>query len=502
MDTATRSAGYHELIVRYQLDVPPHWHTSLVSTGSQHRRDRTEGRVTEIYPASYWPGDTIGAHLEFALKYDGLNLSVLSALFSVVDQAELTSYVASKPLGKYTRRVWFFYEFLTDHTLPLEDLNRGNYIDLLEPELYYTLSPASRVKRQRINQNMLGGRGFCPVVRRTQRLMDFESAQLDARCREIVTHYSPHMLQRAMSYLYTKETKSSFEIEREKPQPSRTARFVALLQLAEREDFCTKERLIDLQNRTVDPRFCDVDYRVNQNYVGESLPWGRERVHYVCPHPESVPQLMAGLIKAHRRMEAGAVHAAVHAAVVAYAFVFIHPFEDGNGRIHRFLIHNILARRGFSPAGLTLPVSAAMLNDQISYDQSLEVFSQPLLSLINYVLDEQGQMTVLNHAHHWYAYSDLTPQVEALTHFIERAVTQGLVEELSWIERYDRVKEAIQEIVDLPDRQIELLIKVCLQNNGRLSSRKRSAHFELLTEGEIAEIEAVVRAVYHPKDEL
>ncbi len=53
---------------------------------------------------------------------------------------------------------------------------------------------------------------------------------------------------------------------------------------------------------------------------------------------------MEGLIASHKRMELGGAPAVVHAAVVAYGFVFLHPFEDGNGRIHRFLIHNILAR--------------------------------------------------------------------------------------------------------------------------------------------------------------
>jgi len=45
-------------------------------------------------------------------------------------------------------------------------------------------------------------------------------------------------------------------------------------------------------------------------------------------------------------------------------FVLIHPFEDGNGRIHRFLIHHVLARRGFTPQGLLFPVSAVMLHDR------------------------------------------------------------------------------------------------------------------------------------------
>ena len=37
----------------------------------------------------------------------------------------------------------------------------------------------------------------------------------------------------------------------------------------------------------------------------------------------------------------------VAAAAVAFGFVYIHPFEDGNGRLHRWRIHHVLARAGF-----------------------------------------------------------------------------------------------------------------------------------------------------------
>ncbi|HIP51694.1 MAG TPA: hypothetical protein EYG94_06355 [Campylobacterales bacterium] len=32
--------------------------------------------------------------------------------------------------------------------------------------------------------------------------------------------------------------------------------------------------------------------------------------------------------------------------MIAFSFVYIHPLEDGNGRIHRYLIHHVLAERG------------------------------------------------------------------------------------------------------------------------------------------------------------
>ncbi len=491
-----RPAGYGELVKRYALEVVPNWHISFVATSGTHRTEAAGAVVTDIYPPSYWPGDSLGDHLEFALKYDGINLGILATLFPVADSSEIVSYIQLKPLGKYARRVWFLYEFLTGNLLPLPDLNRGNYVDLLAADQYYTLAPAPQVRRQRVNNNLSGNCHFCPVVRRTETLRRLEDRNLAERCREIVARYSPEMLRRAMSYLYTKETKSSFEIEHIKPTSSRTERFIALLQLAEQEDFCTKERLVDLQNRTVDPRFRDSDYRTSQNYVGESISWQHEKVHYACPKPETVSELMAGLIGTHKAMESGGVPAVVHAATVAYGFVFIHPFEDGNGRIHRFLIHNILARCGFSPAGVMLPVSAAMLKNPAEYDASLEAFSRPLMALVEYSLDNQGKMTVTNDVQRWYAYQDMTLQVEALFRFIDRTVSTELVEELNFIENYDRTKSAIQKIVDLPDQKIDLFIRFCLQNNGHLSARKRSSHFSMLTGEEIGRMEAAMQAGY------
>lgn len=69
-----RYAGYAELVKRYDLDVIPNWHTSLVTTSGIHRIDLRGGIIEEVYPPKYWPGDTLGDHLEFALKYDGTNL--------------------------------------------------------------------------------------------------------------------------------------------------------------------------------------------------------------------------------------------------------------------------------------------------------------------------------------------------------------------------------------------------------------------------------------------
>lgn len=494
--TGAKLAGYSWLIHKFRLNVLPNWHRSLVASGNTHRIDGADGVIEEVYPARYWPGNTVGDHLQFALKYDGTNPAILASVFESASKSEIQQYIELAPRGKYTRRIWFLYEMLTGEQLSLPDLKTGGYIDLLDPDAYYTVKEPQKVRRQRINENLLGDVRFCPMIRRTERLRAFEASNLPERCRSLMAQYKPELLRRAMNYLYTKETKSSFEIENIKPTSTRTERFVTMLHLAEKQDFCAKARLIELQNRIVDPRFRDTDYRDTQNYVGETVAWQNEKVHFAAPRPQDLDELMEGMIGAHNRMETGQVFSVIHAVAVSYGFVFLHPFEDGNGRIHRFLVHNILARRAFTPTGLIFPVSAAMLRNMADYDASLEAFSKPLMALVEYVLDEVGRMTVQNDTAIWYKYIDMTPQAESLAKFIEQTIDVELAGELAFLANYDETKKAIQSIVDMPDRKIDLFIRFCLQNNGSLSARKRTSHFDFLSDKEVARIEQAIRCAY------
>ncbi|MGD9126448.1 MAG: Fic family protein [Planctomycetia bacterium] len=495
-ENGMRSAGYAKIIQQLGLQVIPNWHESMIASKGTHRIEVVGDAVQEIYGPRYWPGDRLGDHLEFALKYDGVNLAILASIFHAVDVAEIEAYVKAKPTGKYARRIWYLYELITGKLLSLDDLKRGNVVDLLEPKLYVTSSEAKSIRRQRIHDNLLGNGRFCPMVRRTETIERFLETNIRERCRQAVSSFPKDLLRRALNYLYTKETKSSFEIEQITPSASRTERFIALLELAEQEDFGNKARLVDLQNRIVDPRFANTDYRTIQNYIGQSVAWQREQVHFACPKPEDLPELMAGLLASHQRMGQDSVDPVVHAAVIAYGFVFLHPFDDGNGRIHRFLIHNILARRGMTPEGLMFPVSAVMLKSPADYDASLEAFSKPLMPLVEYELDETGQMTVQNDTAIWYRFIEMTAQVEALFIFIENTIDTELVGELTFLVSYDRARSALREIVDMPDRQMDLFIRFCLQNDGRLSSQKRTSHFSFLTDEEISQMEQAVQAAY------
>lgn len=117
---------------------------------------------------------------------------------------------------------------------------------------------------------------------------------------------------------------------------------------------------------------------------------------------------------------------------------------------------------------------------------------------VDYELDELGRMTVQNETADFYRYPDLTAQAEALFDFIRETIDVELADELRFLANYDATKRAMQEVVDMPDRLIDLFIRLCLQNGGRLSARKRTDVFEKLTDDEVSRMEQAVRDAYQP----
>jgi len=472
--------------------------SQLSYIGSKSEIERLPNNQTKkTFTTHYQPSDDAFEHLIFSIKHEDLNLCFLSAVFSKISPDDIKTFVSSSPNGKYHRSIGFLYEFLAGKTIDVPDLSSGNYFDLLDDKKYYT-GIIAKNKKWRVNVNFLGTNEYCPIVRKTNTLIDQLAWDISNDLEEIENSFPEDIYIRATNYLYSKETKSSYQIEREVPTMDRMERFIKILSKAgtsDEEVLLSEDDLKILQNAIVDTRFANDSYRDFQNYVGESLPNFIENIHYICPQPELVKSLMEGLKSSY--VIARETHPFILATIVSFGYVFIHPFEDGNGRIHRFLIHDILVRTGLFKEGFIIPVSAYMLNNPKEYDKALEAYSKPLMKIIKYSKNPQEEVEITNKSlvAPYFKYPDLTEQVSFVTKIIKETLNTDLPKELKFIQCYDELKKSIQNIVDMPDKMISNMILFLHQNKGAFPKRRRK-QFEKLTDEEITNMEKAYSTIF------
>ena len=440
--------------------------------------------------------------LERKWIYEGINLEVLSLLFGHTGKDALNTWLADSPASSYARRAGFLYEWLTGQTLKMNVPSKERYVDLVDNTLQFGLKSGEKDNRFRVNNNLPGNRNFCPLVRRSTYLDEMVAQDLRMKTRATLAGYDKDLLRRAAAYLYLKETQSSFEVEREKPSPGRAQRFADLLRQADAGRPLTEERLVELQQAVVDPRFHEFSWRPEQNWVGKDMGY-RKLVDFVPARPEDVPVLMNGLIslaEGSRKWYARnddqnndeiLLDPIILATAIAFGFVFIHPFMDGNGRIHRYLIHEVLANAGFTPKGIILPVSAVILANLDDYVAALETFSKPLRLMTSYDPDTPDVPATGNDAV-YFRYFDATHHAEFLYSSLARTVEVDLEKEINYLLGFDRAYTALNGLLDWPEHSLELFIRLVQQNKGTLSKTKRDSHFQWMTDEEIHKAEQEV----------
>lgn len=483
--------GYAAVIDAYGLVVP--LPRTLSAIGEHHRiREEAGWRIlTPRYAAS----PDLAGHLTFALKHEGLDLAVLARLFAAVPARDIEAIVRARPTGRYARRIWFLYEWLTGKQLDLPDVRIGTYVPAVDPDQQWA-GEGLNSPRHRVRNNLPGTPAFCPMVFRTKTLERYAEMNLARKARTIISEVPRDLLSRTAAFLLLKDSKSSYAIEGERAPQDRLQRWGRAIGEAGRRPIDVDE-LTRLQKIVIgDARFVHIGLRTEGGFVGEHDRDTRQPLpDHISARPEDLQGLFDGMASFDR---AATEHldAVIAAAVLAFGFVYAHPFEDGNGRIHRYLIHHVLTRRGFNPPGLVFPVSAVILDRIEEYRAVLEDYSSRLVPLIKWQPTDSGNVEVLNDTADFYRFFDATPHAEFLYRCVERTVTEDLPRETEFLRSYDRFREHIQAIVDMPDNTIDLLFHFLQQNGGALSKRGRDNEFKNLTDAEVVSAEAAYAASF------
>jgi len=213
-------AGYSALIEAHNLKVPAP--NSLCIIGTKHKK-YVNGRWN-VFTPRHKPEDTLYGHLTFALKYEGIDLAVLNALFQTIEAKELETIIRSEPTGIYSRKIWFLWEWLRDEQLDIEDAKKGNFIPLVNSKLQYE-GKDFLSRRHRVRNNLPGTKNFCPLIRKTKKLEQYLGKKLSEAAVKNIGQTHPDLLSRAAAFLLLKDSKASYTIEGETPPHSRIERW-------------------------------------------------------------------------------------------------------------------------------------------------------------------------------------------------------------------------------------------------------------------------------------
>lgn len=467
---------------------------------TRHTHEHDAGRL-ETYLEAMRPADTLSAQLTFALKHEGVHLEFLARLFEVVPGQLLADWVRSEPTGQYARRAGFLYEWLTGHLLDIDEVG-GNYRDALDARNYVVRSLPARNRRWRINDNLPGTPDYCPMVRRTPTVKAAEDYDLGARLDAMEGEFGADILRRSAVWLTIKESRASFVIEHEGDRRDRIQRFAEAMEAycGRLPDPLNHDALTHLQQAILGVSTIEPGLRLSPVFVGsQSFHYGAV-VHYVCPYWVWLPGMLDGLRQFLLSTEE--TSSILRASVASFGFVFLHPLADGNGRVSRFLINDVLRRDGVVPEPFILPVSAAITSSAIrraEYDRVLELYSRPLMDAFREAVEFSRTRSryddgiesdfvfkaYVQAAPTW-RYPDLTAQIEYLAGILRHTVEHEMHEQATLQRAWHQTRLAIKNWLEGPDDHIDRIIRA-IRQNGRVSG-KLIKEFPMLQDPSLASL--------------
>lgn len=445
--------GYGWLCDRYGIkpvaDIP----ISVIATDKTDYQSKLRG-LTKVYSKVFseeaWKGMSLTEHLLYAISNEVFNPYIIKKLVPYLNKSdikEIARHIEEQPYLA-ARKLGYILEIMSGKELPIKFnniLTKRSNIPLLNENDYYTMSPWS-LQQQRWHENSLASIKYkvidnslgdlsvmCPIVRKSE-VLDYHSKRnYGQELSDMLKTIDKKNALTAQEYTSMIESLMSFRIENDTKDIRRIEGYERMLKELTSSGglgVLNKRKLIDIQNRIVSSNTCDNDYRDYQNCIGIR---GDERtapeVVYVPPKAEDVPQFMDTLCLMHQKYSLANIDPMVSGAILHGAFVSIHPFSDGNGRISRLLVHDMLAHQNYFN-GVVFPISDIIHKDRKLYESGLEDMQDGIIDRCD-VYNDHGKIRAEGNDADLYRYMDMTPFVESLYHIVNMTLDVSIPEAIS-----------------------------------------------------------------------
>lgn len=505
----TQYLGQKWLAEKFQLE-PVQAFAVVSQSGNSRRTVESDGTREETY-IKVDAKPSLRTELTFALKHEVVNLEFFSRLFDVLEASELEAWLSDEPTGAYARRAGFLYEWFTNLQLKVPEGLGGNYVDALDSDTHLVATRSANVPRWRVRDNMPGTREFCPIIQRTEAIKQWETYDCDAELAKLEREFGADVLMRSVVWLSIKESRASFKIEHEDRHVDRIKRFAAVMdrRCGQDGDPLTLDSLGQLQ---ADILGMATRYGLRKSpvIVGHTAGFTNV-VDYIAPHWDRTEQMLEGLRTTMLRTKG--MPSILRAAIASFGFVYIHPMSDGNGRISRFLVNDVLRRDGAVPAPFIIPISATITDnsrERVGYDRALEVLSKPLMlkyhgqydfaarKIYDDGIESDFTFDAYEDALPAWRYPNLTQQTDFLGHVVRMTIEVEMSKEASYLRDIERARRNVKDYLEGPNSDIDQIIRSIRDNNWTLSNKLRKA-FPMLEDAKLADsiIEAV-REVLDP----
>lgn len=467
--------GYGFLIARLNLATVPLDRPARVARVKVITRQLQQlGIPASVAPRTEEPIE----HLLFALRHEGVKLHVaMPALRRITAEAVGDTFVKA-PTSRFARLACYLWEIANEQQLGGLPPASGKFEKVFD-ETEHLTDRRQRNLRWRIDFNGIGSPRYCVSVRRSPIIQSLLQEDLLAQVAAFTSSLDQDLLSRALHWAYLSETDSSYAIEREHPTQERSEFFVKLLSRAHDREDISEDYLVSLQNLMVtNPLNRAFGFRATQNRLRNDSR-GALGVTYLPPPPDGLPAIMESVMAIGNEID-GPLDPLVRASIVKFAFVFAHPFLDGNGRVSRFLFHKVACSDPRLTNGFVFPVSTAMSRNEADYLRALHSFARLLRQLWDVkMIGENDFDERFKGESDAYRYWDATACVEFCLRMAQEALHKDLYEESEFLKRFDAIYRAVNREVDLSNNDMVLLVR-SIATHGSLS---RNRYRQLVAKG-------------------